>query len=791
MKKPIDGKSLDSLIQRLNSDSARRTATFVLAGAGAAQAPNLEFELRLPLATALRNQLLQCHYGKQEIAKCLKSFEKETGFKNPSPDQVWQFLIRKPERIQSYASRLHDAFSAAKPIPASYHMLARWFFSADRNVAGIATTNFDLHFGKAFSNVAKALNQQPSIDYDVAEFPQDFRYFTDCDKSKSKIIQRLHGSLDRPWSIVAGAKDNVYDISHILVDHVRSSSAKPFDLIRRVIDIIDPPPTNRKGPSFPPYDFLRDTIRRSSTIVILGYSFQDQELAAALGSADLNSKELFVVDPFPAKDLCAKVPFLKDAQIVKADAETFLEKWIRSDKSPRRLIQLPTAERRLLRDGPKHVPGCAHKRVTSVYEDNVSAIFEDPVYGPFRFSSDIEKEIIRIVDTGEIQRLRQIRQLSFVHLKFHGATHDRFTHSLGVAHLADLLMEYWRGEGLNASPRTLHLGDHRAFVVSALIHDIGHGPFGHTMDLVRRKIRDEGKHEDDTARIFDQIFTNNSFADLDKALNHVDVAKNRIMSILGYGVRAADLDELHYALDNSGCDIDRLDFVLRDAHATLASLDRSERTSDSQRKELLKNLEFLASNYVKLIKSISIRKRNGRSEIFFDVSARPVMQAFASLYVFLYENVYHCWQNVCAQAMLAEAVAEMLRSRKLEFDDIKPLTDVELLAVLEEFENPKVSELAYLVKHRRLFRLLCDSKVPSRKIRVLEKESDKEVVRQITNLKWKEEMIIARLPAKRVTASFVSISELGTGDELLHDDLGAPEILGEIPHRILVFAPHK
>ena len=129
---------------------------------------------------------------------------------------------------------------------------------------------------------------------------------------------------------------------------------------------------------------------------------------------------------------------------------------------------------------------------------------------------------MKVIDTGELQRLRQIKQLSFAHLKHHGATHDRFSHSLGVALLADKLAQTNSHFPELQSDTNLHL----AYTLAALIHDIGHGPYGHTMDLVRRELGDTDGHEDDTGRIYEQIFSSdNSFADLDLALDEVAVAE--------------------------------------------------------------------------------------------------------------------------------------------------------------------------------------------------------------------------------------------------------------------------
>jgi hypothetical protein len=57
--------------------------------------------------------------------------------------------------------------------------------------------------------------------------------------------------------------------------------------------------------------------------------------------------------------------------------------------------------------------------------------FNDPIHGHFRLGG----ATIAVVDTPEFQRLRWLKQLGLTYYVFPGASHNRFEHSLGVAHL--------------------------------------------------------------------------------------------------------------------------------------------------------------------------------------------------------------------------------------------------------------------------------------------------------------------------------------------------------------------
>ena len=85
-----------------------------------------------------------------------------------------------------------------------------------------------------------------------------------------------------------------------------------------------------------------------------------------------------------------------------------------------------------------------------------------------------EGMVMDLVDTTPFQRLRRIRQLGPAYLTFHSAESSRFTHSLGVFHLARRAFE-------RMLPLAPDLEEHRGLLYgAALLHDIGHGPLSHT-----------------------------------------------------------------------------------------------------------------------------------------------------------------------------------------------------------------------------------------------------------------------------------------------------------------------
>src|SRR5690606_6333206 len=77
-------------------------------------------------------------------------------------------------------------------------------------------------------------------------------------------------------------------------------------------------------------------------------------------------------------------------------------------------------------------------------------------------------------------RLRRIRQLGASFLTFHGAEHSRFSHSLGVYEIARKVISQFERNGYEGWPREESL----LCLCAALLHDIGHGPFSHSIETV-------------------------------------------------------------------------------------------------------------------------------------------------------------------------------------------------------------------------------------------------------------------------------------------------------------------
>ncbi len=101
-------------------------------------------------------------------------------------------------------------------------------------------------------------------------------------------------------------------------------------------------------------------------------------------------------------------------------------------------------------------------------------IVNDPVHGFIRLPAG---RVLKALGHPVVQRLRRLSQLGLAQFVYPGATHTRFLHALGVMHLADEALSTLSRKGVSLSAETWE-----AVLLAALLHDIGHGPFSHSLE---------------------------------------------------------------------------------------------------------------------------------------------------------------------------------------------------------------------------------------------------------------------------------------------------------------------
>ena len=102
----------------------------------------------------------------------------------------------------------------------------------------------------------------------------------------------------------------------------------------------------------------------------------------------------------------------------------------------------------------------------------------DPVHGDIGLS-ELEQ---RLIDSPSFQRLRHLKQLGLASLVYPNASHSRFAHSLGVFHIMGRIIDLLVQKG-QVQPK-----DKPKLRLAALLHDIGHYPYSHLMELLDKDI---------------------------------------------------------------------------------------------------------------------------------------------------------------------------------------------------------------------------------------------------------------------------------------------------------------
>jgi hypothetical protein len=165
----------------------------------------------------------------------------------------------------------------------------------------------------------------------------------------------------------------------------------------------------------------------------------------------------------------------------------------------------------------------------------------DPVYGFITIPSEL---IYEIISHPFFQRLRHIKQLGLTHYVYPGALHTRFQHALGSMHLMGKVLDTLRLKGVEISDR-----EYEASQIAILLHDIGHGPFSHTLENV---LSPGIKHES-----LSYLF-----------INKLDELFNGALQLTIQFFRNSYDRKFFHQLISSQLDIDRLDYLKRDCFFT-------------------------------------------------------------------------------------------------------------------------------------------------------------------------------------------------------------------------------
>lgn len=292
-------------------------------------------------------------------------------------------------------------------------------------------------------------------------------------------------------------------------------------------------------------------------------------------------------------------------------------------------------------------------------------LIRDTVHGDIELSR-VETAVL---DSPVVQRLRGIKQLGTAHLVYPGAVHSRFEHSLGTCATAHRLIGGLRRNGVDVSVEA-----DAAVGVAALLHDVTHVPFGHTLEDERRLFPRHDKGDR-----LPRLLAGELGATLD-ALG----MRQPVVDLLDANLPAGE----RWMTDivSSTIDADLLDYLRRDSLYTGLAQSYDDRV-----------FRYFAVSDGRLVLDMSkhgMTRPDAWSEI---------VQLLRMRY-FLTERVYYHHTKVVAGAMISKAVEMALAAGELTEPALLDLDDASLLWTLRQSVVPEIRALDDRLRRRRLLK---------------------------------------------------------------------------------------
>lgn len=301
---------------------------------------------------------------------------------------------------------------------------------------------------------------------------------------------------------------------------------------------------------------------------------------------------------------------------------------------------------------------------------------------------------VRLIDTADFQRLRRVRQLGTACLVYPTALHTRFDHSIGTMHMACRMMEAIQSNSHSAEDeRTIHPLEQILTRLYALLHDVPHVPFGHTLE---DELGILGRHDENQARITRFFGPSSEIGTIIREFLGAD-GLDRFLTLYTWDKTSAlpyDDGFVYDIVSNTVC-ADLLDYLARDNFFCNLGV----------------SLEYRFLNFLYLH-----RDKSGSKRVFVrlfkltrPVARRDTLTDLCRLMENRYliaERVYFHHAKVAASAMLGRAVFEAKEAGELDETQMYEHSDDSLSLSLKRSAAVVASELGRALADRRLHKLL-------------------------------------------------------------------------------------
>ncbi len=300
----------------------------------------------------------------------------------------------------------------------------------------------------------------------------------------------------------------------------------------------------------------------------------------------------------------------------------------------------------------------------------------DTVHGTIR----LDPMVLDLMETLELQRLSGIRQLGLTYLVFPGANHSRVEHCVGVSHVAGKL----------ADALGLPVEEKKLVMAAGLLHDVGHGPFSHTLEhILSSKLAIDHMHltqaiilgDEDNVRPEERKGFPNVLR-IPAVLEKHGVAPKEVAALIrgpeeatGFRTPRARARRYLGQIIHSAIDADQIDYLMRDAHYTGAAHGMID--------------------FNRILQTVALYEE----ELVVDRKGLPALEGMLVARALMYSSVYFHKTVRIAEQMIARAVE---RSGS-DVRDVQKMVDAELLQWLAgqgEFQR----DVALRIKYRKLYK---------------------------------------------------------------------------------------
>ncbi len=285
----------------------------------------------------------------------------------------------------------------------------------------------------------------------------------------------------------------------------------------------------------------------------------------------------------------------------------------------------------------------------------------------------------KLISTPAFLRLQKVKQLGFVYRVWPGATHTRYEHSLGCYHLAVRALRALLQRGVDGGLAGVSTSSIQTLIVAALLHDIGHYPFSHTIEelgypiVLHEKVGRSLIESGEIATIIERDY----HLSPQRVADVIDPPKTKPLS--------AD-DEMLRHLLSGALDVDKLDYLPRDARAC--------------------NVPYGGVDVSRLLGALRIHPGvHGEARLVVTHKGISPLHSLLHARQEMFDNIYWHHTSRAFQVMLMRAVQEALLAGVLRAEQLVGLDDASLLMLLASEQVPTSSRcLARDLELRRAYK---------------------------------------------------------------------------------------